>query len=172
MSSLGKFPDWSVFHEREVPTPVEIASPSSTISALLESRLADIKALKQRVVPVDGAELDALAQQAVYHAELALLLNEAAEISVLRMINDKMRENLKNVGLEVIDLQGKSFHEVPDYVDVIGWRHKAEFSAEVVDEVLEPIVLCDGLVMRRGRIIMGAPLAQKPENREITDSER
>ena len=68
-----------------------------------------------------------------------------------------MIDALKATGLEVVVPVVKPFDEVAEMVHVEGWRHHEEFSAEVVAEVQEPIVIFRGALVRPGRVVMGAP---------------
>ena len=159
---------------REVSGEAEIVSPAAEITALLQSRLFDIRSIQGVNDEKHMANLKALAQQAVFIVQLeASLYNyktklEEANLSkvyrALRIVKDQMLVALQEAGLEIIVPLNKPFDEVAEYVDVIGWRHHEKFSEEVVVEVLEPMIFSDGVLVRQGRVIMGAPLTQKPSD--------
>lgn len=169
MSSSADFPDWSVFSEREVP-PIDIFSPASDIAALLQMYRADLDKAQAHSESVHRKGMEALAQQTVLVVQLASALerykSEFEQASLrkiyrsLRIVKDQMLSALQDTGLEILVPQGKPFNEVVDYVDVVGWRHSKNFSEEVVTEVLEPIVLYNGTLLRLGQVVMGAPLEQ------------
>lgn len=171
MSSSDKFPDWSVFPEREVPFDVELLSPALEMAAVLQRYRSDLDAAQQKVETVHRNGLLQLAQQAVFVIQLAAALDryraDLKQASLdkvhkhLRVLKDQMLDALKQAGLEIDIPTGKSFDEVADLVDVEGWRHHEDFSSEVVAEMLEPIVTHRGKLIRPGRVVMGAPLQEK-----------
>ena len=170
MSSLDKFPDWSVFSEREVPFDVELLSPAAEVVAVLQGSQAALDEARQEVKDVRREYLEALAQQAVLVVQLAAVLDRYApdytQASLakvhrsLRIVKDQMLDELGRAGLEIIIPIGKAFDEVAHSVNVDGWRHHEDFSSEVVAEVVEPIVTYRGDLVRPGRVVMGAPLEQ------------
>ena len=176
MLSSDKFPDWSLFKEREVPFEVELLSPASEVAALLQRYRTDVDAAEQNVEGVRNEGLAGLAQQAVFVIQLAAALDryesdlkQASLTRVhrhLRVLKDQMLDALSSAGLEVVIPIGKPFDEVADSVHVEGWRHHEDFSSEVVAEVLEPIVKYRGALVRLGRVVMGAP----PQNEATKDS--
>lgn len=170
MSFSGELFDWNIFSRREVPFDVELASPALEMFAALQKSHAALVEAQQVVEHVREEYLAVLAQQAVLVAQLSAALDryapEYSEASLakihrsLRIIKDQMLDELKKGGLEIVIPLGKSFDEVADVVSVDGWRHHENFSAEVVAEVVEPIVTYRGDVVRRGRVLMGAPLEE------------
>ncbi len=72
-----------------------------------------------------------------------------------------MKDVLGQADLELLIPQGLPFDQVADWVDVDGWRHSPEFQEEMVAEVVEPIVMRRGVLVRLGRVIMGAPPARQ-----------
>ena len=172
MSSLDKFPDWSIFQKRTLPVEVEMLSPAAETVALLQSRLMDIRITQTSKDETRIAGLEALAQQAVFVVQLEASLNnyrirlEEAMLNkvyrALRIVKDQMLTALQEAGLEVAVPLGKPFDTVAEHVDVLGWRHHENFTEEVVAEVLEPIIFSQGTLIRQGRVVVGAPLAQKP----------
>ncbi len=180
MSSLDKFPDWSIFQKRYLPNGVEMLSPAAETVALLQSRLTDVRAAQTSSNEMRTAGLEALAQQAVFVVQLEasldnykIKLEEAMLDKVyraLRIVKDQMLTALQEAGLEVIIPFGKPFDDVAEHVDVLGWRHHEDFIEEVVAEVLEPIIFSHGTLIRQGRVVVGAPLAQKPIEIAVTNS--
>ncbi len=180
MSSLDKFPDWDMFQMREIPIEVEILSPATETIALLQSRLIDIHAVQTTGDEKHTAGIEALAQQAVFVVQLEASLQsyktkfEETNLNkvyhALRIVKDQMLTALQEAGLEIIIPLGKPFDEVAEYVDIVGWRHNKGYIEEVVAEVLEPIVFSQSVLIRQGRVVMGAPLAQKPSDEAITSN--
>jgi hypothetical protein len=76
------------------------------------------------------------------------------------VLKDQMLDALRASGLEVDVPLGEAFERVADAVHVDGWRHESRFNAEVVAEVSEPIVRAGGVLVRLGRVVMGAPTEQ------------
>ncbi len=123
--------------------------------------------------------LEALAQQAVFvvQMESALAQYESALAQGtlkrihrhFRVLKDQMMDALKQAGLEVIVPLGKSFEEAADWVHVQGWRHHKDFPSELVAEVLEPVVIYQGRLIRQGRVIMGAPSEGSEHKNEKKD---
>ena len=167
MSSLDEFPDWDAFSEREVPFDVELLSPASEVAAILRRRQAALDKAQQAVERIRKQGLMALAEQAVLVIQLAATIEryapDLAQASLtkvhrsLRIIKDQMLAALADAGLEIEVPTGKPFDEVERWVNVDGWRHHESFSGEVVAEVVEPIVLYQGVLLRQGRVVMGAP---------------
>src|SRR5947209_4682084 len=112
MSSLDKFPDWSVFSEREVPFDVELLSPAAEVVAVLQGSQAALDEARQEVKDVRREYLEALAQQAVLVVQLAAVLDRYApdytQASLakvhrsLRIVKDQMLDELGRAGLEII----------------------------------------------------------------------
>lgn len=167
MSSLDKLPDWSAFSKREVPFDVELLSPASEAAALLQRSQVALDEAWKEVDNVRKEGLEALAQQAVLVVQLAAVLEryapEYAQASMtkayrsLRIIKDQMLDELQRAGLEIVVPHGKAFDEIAHLANIDGWRHHESFSAEVVAEVIEPIVTYRGELVRLGRVVMGAP---------------
>jgi hypothetical protein len=173
MSSSADLPGWETFALRDAPEAVDILSPASEVAALLQRYRAEVD---QATSAASGAErrgLEALAEQAVLAAQLASALERyAAQLKDaglervhrhLRVIKDQMFAACAAAGLDLIVPLGASFDEVADLVHVEGWRHRDEFTAEVVAEVVEPIIKHGGTLLRHGRVVMGAPASARPE---------
>jgi len=175
MSSSDKFPDWSVFKKRAVPFEVELLSPASEVAALLQRYSTDLDKAHKEIAGVRREGLKTAAQQAVFVVQLsqALDLYESvlAQASLervhrhIRIVKDQMLNALKEAGLEINVPLGKPFSEVADSVNVDGWRRSEDYASEVVAEVVEPIVTYKGILIRTGRVVMGAP-PEKNGNQE------
>jgi molecular chaperone GrpE (heat shock protein) len=167
MSSLDKFPDWDAFSERPLPAPVELLSPASEAAAILQQANHRLEAAQREVAEVRRQGLSELAQQAVYVTQLAAALERYAPAldqaalgrihRHLRVLKDQMLVAFTGAGMEIHNPLGEPFDAVVDRVHVEGWRHSPVFSAEVVAEVIEPVILHQGQVIRQGRVVMGAP---------------
>lgn len=179
MSSSDKFPDWSVFKEREVPPTFgaeELLSPALAVSAALQRSSIELAETRKRVHHEHDASGEALAQQAVYVFRMASLLDRCAPnltktslrqfYHPLRIVKDQMLEALRDVGIEIEDPHGKSFEEVDGRVDM-QWRQDQDFSTEIVAEVQEPIVMYHGNLVRKGRVIMGGPPLEDPDTSDL-----
>jgi len=166
MSSSGKFPDWSVFGERELPFTVDLLSPASEVAALLQLYRNELDRAQEETDKVQREWVKALALQAVFifHLETALKRYEeqmqgplAPAHRQLRILKDQMKDAICRADLEILVPQDLPFDAVADWVQVVGWRHREDFKEEVVAEVLEPIVTRRGGLVRLGRVIMGGP---------------
>lgn len=161
------FPNWSLFTGRPLPEEMELLSPAAEIAAVLQQSLLKLEAEKHARVNVEQEYITMLAQQAVFLAQFSTTLErhrpklEDASLNKiyrsLRIVKEQMRTALEQAGFEIIEPQGKSFDEVAEMVDVIGWRHHADFPSEIVAEVVKPIILYKGQVVQNGSVVMGAP---------------
>jgi hypothetical protein len=168
MSSSDELPDWGVFAGRPTPEEITLLSPAAEMAALLQRYYADLYAAHQATEVTRGEGLAMLAQQAVFVTQMAATLErykaDLAAVQLihvyrhLRVVKDQMLDALRLAGLDMIAPLGQSFEQVADLVQIEGWRHGEQFDGEVVAEVLETIVLCQGALLRPGRVIMGAPL--------------
>lgn len=170
MSFLGDFPDWSLFTERDVPEEVHLLSPISEMVATLQLCQKNFDKMQKTIENVRYEGFMALAQQAIFVVQLEFVLErskqklEQANLSKvyrsLRINKEQMLDALQEAGLKIIIPQGKEFDEIADFVQVVGWKHHADFTKEVVAEVLEPIVFYKNQLLRQGIVVMGAPLTQ------------
>jgi hypothetical protein len=172
------FPDWSAFSPREAPDEIESLSPAAEAAGLLQRYYADLAAARQQQQDVTNGVLRALAKQAMYVFQFGAALEryqtEFAQASLprvhrhLRVLKDQMLDGLYASGLEIDVPLAQPFETVADVVNVDGWRHETQFTAEVVAEVSEPIVRAGGTLIRPGRVVMGAPVQPthltEPEN--------
>jgi len=164
---------WEAFAPRAAGMDVELATPAAELGAVLQRYRADLDAAQGAVADAERAGLDALARQAVlaFRLETALSeyepqLRDAPLSSIhrqLRILKDQMLAELADAGIEVVRLAGRPYAEVASYVDVEGWRHRAEYESELVAEELEPAVRHGEHLLRLGRVVMGAPLTAAPD---------
>src|SRR5947209_2557231 len=76
MSFSDKFPDWSVFAKREqVALDVELLAPAAEVAAVLRQGQVTLDEALQPLQEERTKWLDALAQQAVFVAQFALILD-------------------------------------------------------------------------------------------------
>ncbi|WP_406355559.1 hypothetical protein [Streptomyces sp. NBC_00658] len=172
--------DWDAFEERPLPEGLggpeqpDPVSPGREMAALLQRYWADLQSERNRVQKESAAARKILTELAVHVARLDGLLGEAAgplEASGAKSLGRRLHvarkqvlEPLHAMDITTQDPTGKPYESVADEVDIAGWRYGPEFTAEVVAETLEPIVLDRGTVVRLGQVIMGAPLSAGTEN--------
>lgn len=171
MSFSDKFPNWQLFKERAVPLEIELLAPAAEVAGLLQRQMSALKTAQQAEAEAHAAAVKTLVQQAnlVYQLAETLKRNEAAlkeagqekAYRALRIQKDQMIEGLQKAGLTVETPLGKPFDGVADLVIVQGWRHHADFSAEVVAEVREPIVYHNDMLVQQALVVMGAPLVDE-----------
>lgn len=191
MSSAGKFPDWSIFKEREtLPLEQEVLSPAAEVAALLRVHYVSVTEGRQAEKEAFQTGFAALAEQAVLVFQLEMLLQRSSSsfassdsgsrlqgrqetlprlYKSLRIIKDQMLEALTSAGIEIEIPLGKSYEEVADFVEIEHWRHQQHLAEEIVLDVYEPIIRMrqanQGLVLvRAGRVVMGAPLESVPRD--------
>jgi hypothetical protein len=173
MSPSDDVPGWDAFTVRDVPEGPELVSPASEVAALLQRYHADLARARDEIAAASRAGLESLAEQAVLVVQLAAALEryesllQQASLGLvhrhLRVLKDQMMSAIAAAGLEIVVPLGRPFDEVADRVHVDGWRHREEFAAEVVAEVVEPIVMSGGALVRAGRVVMGAPASARPD---------
>lgn len=173
MSSSADLPGWEAFALRDAPESVDLLSPSSEVGGLLQRYRAEIDRATAAASEAKRDGLEALASQAVLTVQLASALDRyAGQLKDaglervhrhLRVLKDQMLAACAAAGVEIRVPLGAPFDEVADLVHVAGWRHRDEFTAEVVAEVIEPIVTHAGTLLRPGRVVMGAPVSSRPE---------
>jgi hypothetical protein len=166
----ARFPDWNAFAEREAPVEAELLSPAAATASLLQLYHDSMRDAAAGRDEVQSAGLRALAQQAVFVFQLDTALqryqpnlSEGPLVRIhrhLRVLKDQMMDALTSFGLEIDVPRSRPFEEIAELVHVDGWRHHEQFTAEVVAEVTEPIVKFGGVVVRLGRVVMGAPIDQ------------
>lgn len=174
MSSSDELPDWSVFNERDLPEAVDLLSPASELAAILQLFQANLSAEKKAAEDIREEGLKILAQQAVFVVRLETALErhkpkfEQTSLNKvyrsLRIIKDQMLDGLREAGLNIVIPQGQPFDDIANSVTIVGWKFSEDFPAEVVAEVLEPIVFYGDRLVHLGVVVMGAPKAQ-----EVTD---
>ncbi|MCX5560920.1 hypothetical protein [Streptomyces sp. NBC_00038] len=172
--------DWDGFEERPLPAGLggpeqpDPVSPGREMAALLQRYWADLQSESNRVQKESAAARKILTELAVHVARLDGLLREAADPLEaagaktlgrrLHVARKQVLEPLHAMDITTQDPTGKPYESVADVVDIAGWRYGPEFTAEVVAETVEPIVLDRGTVVRLGQVIMGAPLSAGTEN--------
>lgn len=170
-SSAEPPPSWADFEERPA-CGVELRSPAAELAAVLQRYRSELDAAARAGAQSRAQGLSALAEQAVLVIELEkLLARHAAQLAdppldrvhrALRILKDRMLEQIEASGLQVVRLAGEPASAVIDLVEVECWRHGDAYSSEVVSEELEVAVLLDGVVLRHGRVVMGAPREAQP----------
>lgn len=160
---------WSAFTERPAgPDPVELLSPAQELAAALQEGQKTLRATRDEGAAAVEKVLAIVADQAALVFRLGVVLAESEDKlrdaglgrirTQLSIVRRQMAEALDGAGLDVVDPLGAPFDATQAHVEVLDWRHGAEFTDEVVAETIEPIVRHDGVVIRNGRVIMGAPL--------------
>jgi len=167
MSSSDDAFGWSAFRERPVPAPIELRSPALELAAALQRGARSLAAERAatRDAQADAHDADAELAVLVFHLSVVLGRHEAAIAEAglsdahheLCIVRNQMLGVMERTGVRVVDPLGRSFDEVGDAVQVVGWRHGSDFPDEVVAETIEPIVRHGVEVIRQGRVIMGAP---------------
>jgi hypothetical protein len=156
---------WADFDEQPA-TEVELRSPAAELAAVLQCYRTDLDEAARAGSEGRAQGLRALADQAVLAVELEGLLElqqSARDVSPERMhgalwsLKDRMLAHVASSGLEIVRLRGARGEDVVESVDVDRWRYDAGCTVEVVVEELEVAVRLDGVPLRRGRVVMGAP---------------
>lgn len=160
-------PAWAEFDELEV-VELEPRSPADELADVLRRSRADLEAAVRAGADSRAEALRALAEQAVLAVELEDLLERDAlrageALPALRALKDRMLAHVGATGLEVVRLRGASAGSVRDIVDVESWRIDDGYACEVVADELEVAVRLDGVAIRKGRVVMGAPRASDAE---------
>jgi hypothetical protein len=151
-------------------------SPASELEGALQSCWGWVDAERAAARDALAGAVDTIARQAIpiFQLSAALRRNEAALAGPglnrvhrqLLVLRDQMLAVIESGGLLIVDPTGRPLDEVADAVEVMGWRHGVEFDDKVVAETIEPIVRQGADVVRRGRVIMGAPTADSIQNKE------
>jgi hypothetical protein len=171
VSSSAEHPlTWADFDEHPA-TEVELRSPAAELAAVLQRYRADLDAAARAGSEGRAEGLRALAEQAVLAVELEGLLELQQSArglsleclhSALRSLKDRMLAHVASSGLEVVRLYGVLGEDVAESVQVDQWRYDDDYATEVVVEELEVAVRLDGVPLRRGRVVMGAPREGQP----------
>lgn len=176
----GSAADWDGFEERPLPdgpggpARPDPVSPGREMAAVLQRYWTDVQDERNRAEKESAATRKILTELAVHVARLDALLREAAgpleEAGAkalgrrLHVARRQVLEPLHAMDITTQDPTGRPYESVADVVDIVGWRYGPEFTAEVVAETVEPVVLDRGTVVRLGQVIMGAPLSAGMEN--------
>lgn len=174
-SSADGAPTWSEFGARAA-TDVELQSPAVEFAEVLRRYRAGLDAADRAVCAARADGMRALAEQSVLVVRLETLLDRYAtpladptltEVHrALRIVKDRMLEQIGASGLDIVRLAGAGAHEVIEIAEVEHWLHDDQFVSEVVAEEIEPAVLLGGSPLRLGRVVMGAPpagMAHEPD---------
>jgi len=166
MSSAAEHPlTWADFDEHPA-TEVELCSPAAELAAVLQRYRADLDAAARAGSEGRAEGLRALADQAVLAVELEglLELHQSARggsleclHSALRSLKNRMLAHVASSGLEIVRLRGARGADVAESVQVDQWRYDDGYATEVVVEEFEVAVRLDGVPLRPGRVVMGAP---------------
>lgn len=83
----------------------------------------------------------------------------------MRIAKDQLVALLNESGLQWHAPLGEPFEgDLPVLVSVDGWRQGPEYAYPQVIEVRTPIILRDGIPIKEGSVLVGAPISQKPES--------
>lgn len=177
MSFSASFPEWSLFAEREeVKLDVDLISPAAAMAALLQFQQQALQEVRRAGENEHMAWVRAIAALAVQVGRIEMLLSNYSAASAalseerggqtplvkfyrsVRIVKDQMIELLRNHGIEIMIPLGKTYEEVANNVQIDSWKYHADYTVEVIAEVLEAGVVVRGEVVQQARVIMGAPL--------------
>ena len=160
-------------HHRELPAQYELLSPAAEVAALLKEHAAEKQQWEQELAGREQAQDRLLAEV----TNLAYLLDEAVArfreplekkglkrtYRELRVLKDKLAQMLKEAGYAWHDPLGERFEgDLPELVSVDGWRYGSEYKEERVAQVREPIILRNGIPLKEGSVVIGAPEVKGP----------
>lgn len=157
MSSSADGIGWHSFAERAQATDVELFGPASELTAVLRRYRNDLDTERRAAKRAYSAGLTVAVDLANHIARFSSILAARQDDMPrqLDIVRQQMLEVLKLGQITIGDPLGRPYDEVVSYVDVAGWRHGPEFTAEVVAETIEPVIFHRGELIRRGRVIMG-----------------
>jgi hypothetical protein len=156
------------YRHRELPQDFAMLSPAAEVAALLKEHAADKQQWENDLVMREKACDKLLAEV----TSLAYLLDEAVarfETPLeeqglkrmhreLRVLKDKLIQTLLDSGYTWRDPMGELFEgDLPDLVNVDGWRYSPEYTENRIAQVREPIVLRNGIPIKEGSVVVGAP---------------
>jgi hypothetical protein len=156
------------YRHRELPKDYTLLSPAAEVGALLQEHAAEKQQWKREAAEHDKKQNRILAEV----TSLAYLLDDAAarfqepmEASglkrayrELRVLKDKLVQTLAEAGCTWRDPLGEPFEgDLPDLVNVDGWRYAPEYTENCVAQVREPIILRNGVPIKEGSVVVGAP---------------
>lgn len=158
---------WEVFADRPAPAEMELASPAAELVSVLQRYRSALGAERGKARAAADDALAAAVDQAVLVARLDVAMARHRDVldkaglgrvhRELRVLKDQMIDALRAGGVTIEDPLGEPLAKVADRIEVIGWRHGAEFPGEVVAETHGAIVLYRGAVIRPGQVTLGAP---------------
>jgi hypothetical protein len=155
-------PSWAEFDDTRV-TEFRPRAPQAELAEVLRRYRADLDAAARSAAKGRAEGLRALADQAVLAVELERLLEaqrgtlDARSAEALRRLKDRMLARVEEANLEVVRLRGKPAAVIRDMVEIEQWRLDDAYPAEIVVEELEAAVRLHGEILRKGRVVMGAP---------------
>jgi hypothetical protein len=178
---MADTPEWSDFAEFPVDE-FRSAAPAAELAAVLQHYRTDLDEAAQAGIDGRAQGLRGLAEQAVLVIELEKVLEryatrmdvataDAGLGEALRGLKDRMLAQIAACGLEIVRLRGACAGAVVDIAEVECWRYDEAHTTEVVIEELEAAVRLDGVLLRLGRVVMGAAGdAAPPQAAAVADS--
>gem|GEM_PF-2703932 len=149
-------PTWIEFSDRPVPE-FDPPAPAAELASVLQRYRADLDAAARAGAEGRVQGLRALAEQAVLAIELEKRLDHQSTLEPLRALKDRMLARIELTELEIVRLVGSPLATVADLVEIDSWRFDDRYPAAVVAEELEVAVCHQGRLLRRGRVVVGAP---------------
>lgn len=156
------------YRHRELPQDYALLSPAAEVAALLKDHAAEKQHWENDLTRQEKACDKLLAEV----TSLAYLLDEAVTRfqspleeqglkrmhRELRVLKDKLIQMLLEGGYTWRDPMGELFEgDLPELVNVDGWRYGLDYTENRVAQVREPIVLRNGVPIKEGSVVVGAP---------------
>jgi hypothetical protein len=158
---------------RPLPASYGLLAPAAEIAAQLQEHAADRQRWQQELAEQARIHDQSLAEatSVVYLLDEALgraqaPLEQAGLLRAyreLRILKDRLIQLLADQGCSWRDPLGLPFEgDLPELVNVDGWRYGPEYDQACVAQVREPIIMRHGVVIREGSVVVGAPGAAPP----------
>ena len=156
------------YQHRELPKDYALLSPAAEVAALLKEYSAEKQKLKAELAEHEK-DFDRLL---ALITDLAYLFDDAIARSQptleehglkrmhreLRVLKDKLIQTLQEGGYTWRNPLGERFEgDLPELVNVDGWRYGPEYLENSVAQVREPIILKNGVPIKEGSVVVGAP---------------
>ena len=156
------------YQHRQLPKDYALLSPAAEVAGLLKGHAAEKQQWEDELAGQEK-EYDRLLAQVT---DLAYLLDDAAARfqptleehgmkrmhRELRVLKDKLIQILQEAGYTWRNPLGERFEgDLPELVNVDGWRYGPEYQENCVAQVREPIILKDGVPIKEGSVVVGAP---------------
>jgi hypothetical protein len=156
------------YRHREMPKDYVLLSPAAEVAALLKEHSAEKQKLKAELAR-QAKELDQVLAEVT---GLAYLFDEATArfqpaleeqglkrmYRELRVLKDKLIQTLQEAGYTWRNPLGEPFEgDLPELVNVDGWRYDPEYEENRVAQVREPIILKNSILIKEGSVVVGAP---------------